>query len=308
MQYEKEQRLRLWLTTRSYAERTRDEITRIVKTFLIYCEEKHIDANRLRIAEAEGYREHRALEKKRSVTTVNKELSFLSTYYDYLIFTGSTLSNPFRAVEKMKHRVRLPRGIFTEEEIEILFENIEILSLKDIFFYTCIELLYTTGMRVSELESLERSQVNTVEGFLKLQDTKAKKERIVPLPEYTCDILNEFLLRNKQDKPFTHGKSRSLNRWLNDTLKRLCEKLELPKITCHGFRHTLATHMIKSGADIRQVQEYLGHKRLKTTEVYTRVFPDELLSVIEDNHPREKIYTTNTESEVKNEVNKADRL
>jgi site-specific recombinase XerD len=276
VQYEKEQRLRLWLTTRSYAERTRDEITRIVKTFLIYCEEKHIDANRLRIAEAEGYREHRALEKKRSVTTVNKELSFLSTYYDYLIFTGSTLSNPFRAVEKMKHRVRLPRGIFTEEEIEILFENIEILSLKDIFFYTCIELLYTTGMRVSELESLERSQVNTVEGFLKLQDTKAKKERIVPLPEYTCDILNEFLLRNKQDK--------------------------------HGFRHTLATHMIKSGADIRQVQEYLGHKRLKTTEVYTRVFPDELLSVIEDNHPREKIYTTNTESEVKNEVNKADRL
>lgn len=294
--------LKLWLESRGYAKRTVDEIIRIVKTFLAYCDEKNLDANRLGIAEAESYREYRALEKKRTVTTVNKELSFLSTYYDYLIFTGNTFSNPFRAVEKMKHRIRLPRGIFTEQEIETLFDNIEILSHKDIFFYACIELLYTTGMRVSELESLERKQINTAEGFLKLHDSKAKKERIVPLPEYTCNILKEFLTHNNTDKPFTHGKSRSLNRWLNDNLKRLCKKLELPLITCHGFRHTLATHMIRSGADIRQVQEYLGHRRLKTTEVYTRVFPDELLSVIEEHHPREKNY------EVQDEAYKTDCL
>ena len=93
---------------------------------------------------------------------------------------------------------------------------------------------------------------------------------------------------NKDKRVFSHGKMRTLNRWINDRLKRITKKLDLPKITCHSIRHTIATHLFLNGADIREVQEFLGHRRIKNTEVYTHIFPEDLKKVVEASHPREK--------------------
>lgn len=277
-----------YLTAQGYAERTREEICRTVTLFEHYCEEYHIDPARIRIAQAEGYREYRCVVKHCAVSTVNKELSFLCVYFDYRVVSGMSLSNPFRAVEKMTQAHRLPRGILSIEETETLFAKVPLTTRDDCVFYTCIELLYATGMRIGELESLTRSNIHLDEGYIAFTDTKAKKERVVPLPEYSLAVLILYLKYTTKDSLFLRGEKRSLNRWLNDYLKRLSTRCDLPQVSCHSFRHTLATHLLKAGADIRQVQEYLGHRRIKTTEVYTRIFPEELLSVIEAYHPREQ--------------------
>lgn len=281
-----------WLRIRGYAARTCDEIVRTVQTFAQYCDEHRIDPAGIRIAEADGYREYRTVGCHRAVSTVNTELSFLCIYYDYLVDSGRSLSNPFRAVEKMHGAYRLPKGILTVDETAALFAAIPLTTYDDLFFYTCIELLYATGMRIGELESLPRTAIQCDEGYLVFSDPKAKQERIIPLPDYSLRVVKLYLSHTDNERPFVRGKPRSLNRWINDRLKRLCAHNTLPHITCHSLRHTLATHLLQSGADIRQVQEYLGHRRVKNTEVYTRIFPEELLSVLESNHPREKEHAT----------------
>jgi site-specific recombinase XerD len=280
--------LSCWLNARGYAKRTQDEIERTVQTYRAWCTEEEISPAHIRVTDAESYREYRSLQKQCAASTVNKELSYLCIYYDYLQSSGLSYANPFRAVEKMHEASRLPKGILTVEETEKLFASIELKTVDDLFFYTCIEMLYATGMRIGELESLSRQSIRLDEAYLAFPDPKAKRERAVPLPEYTLLVLKLYLSHTTQEHPFRRGQHRTLNRFLNDRLKRLCTTHNLPALRCHGLRHTLATHLLKSGADIRQVQEYLGHRRVKNTEVYTRVFPEELLSVLEQNHPREK--------------------
>ena len=288
-----------WLDAKGYKPRGVDELKRSAKKYFEYVEQSGIDYTRPTIREAETFRENLRLKTTAegrcyNTSTVNNTITHLRILYKYLMSAGKVLRNPFFDVERMKESKNLPKNILNIEEMKKLLESIEVKDRDDFKFKVIIELLYATGARISEIENLTRENIDLDEGYITIQDNKERRERICPLTEHSGRLLSLYLRENRTDtllpcrtEVFAHGAKRTLNRWVNDRLKRITIELELPLITCHSIRHTIATHLLKKGADIREVQEFLGHSRIKNTEVYTRIFPDDLRDLLERTHPRE---------------------
>lgn len=178
----------------------------------------------------------------------------------------------------------------TEKEITDLLDLTE-LSTRD---RAMIELLYSSGLRIEELVSLNVSAVNFISGTVKVKG-KGYKERIVPVTEPCLDIINNYLnTRNTQDAPASEtplfvnkfnarlsqrGARKALHGWF-------IKAGILKKVSPHTLRHSFATHILDRGADLRSVQEMLGHKNLSTTQVYTHVTIESLKNVYKKAHPR----------------------
>ncbi|HOU57346.1 MAG TPA: tyrosine-type recombinase/integrase [Spirochaetota bacterium] len=288
-----------WLTLKGYKPRGIEEELRTARRFLAYAEEHGIALEAVNVKAAESFREElrRSQDEKGTPryapATINVRIAHLRKFFRFLVETGTAAQNPFNGIERMREPVRLPRNILTVEETRKLLEGITLNDASDVKFKVIVELLYATGARAGEIERLTRGDIDLAGGYILIRDDKERQDRRCPLTETARELLSLYLTHNvvpPAGKVFAHGETRTLNTWLNNRLKRLTEKRELPRITCHGLRHTVATHLIKEGADIREVQEYLGHRRIKNTEVYTRLFPDDLKEAIERSHPRERRY------------------
>jgi integrase/recombinase XerD len=287
---------RNYLKLKDYKPRGIEEYLRSINKYINYSEENRINIYTLSIKDAEGYREYLRLMTKEDGSslynpkTINKEISFLRLFYTFLISKGRAFRNPFNDIEKMKESHNLPKNILTIEQTEKLLNGIQVEDKNDFEFKVLIELLYSTGARISEIEELTRDRINLKTGYIKIEDDKERQDRKAVLTEYSLELLRLYVryFYSNGKRLFQHGKSRTLNRWINDRLKSLTKRLKLPKVTCHGIRHTIASQMFKKGADIREVSEFLGHRRLKNTEIYTHIFPDDLKDIVEKNHPRER--------------------
>lgn len=286
-----------WLTLKGYKPRGIEEKERAVKQYLEYAGTHSIAIERAGLHEAEAFREYlRLLINEKGVTrynpkTINGKITYLRLFYHYLTAIDRAYRNPFLDIDKMKESETVPKNILSIDEMETLLNNILVDSPEDFTFKVVIELLYASGARISELENLKRDDVYPDAGYIIIRDDKARQERNAPLTEYSASLLCLYVKQvstREHTYIFQHGKKRSLNRWVNSRLKRLTKELELPPLSCHGIRHTIATHLLKKGADLREVQEILGHKRIRNTEVYTRIFPEDLKEVIEKTHPREQ--------------------
>lgn len=286
-----------YLQLKGYKERSIEEEVRCAKKYLEYAEKNEINIYTIGIREAENYREYlRLLTKddgssRYTPKTINKIISFLRKFYSFLIAKRLSFRNPFNDIEKMKESFSLPKNILTIDQMQKLLNGIEINTKNDFEFKVIIELLYSTGARISEVESLTKDNVNLGSGFIKICDDKERQDRKAVLTEYSHELLRIYIKHfyNAESKRlFIHGTKRSLNKWVNDRLETLTKRLKLPKITCHGIRHTIASQLFKNGADIREVNEFLGHRRIKNTEIYTHIFPEDLKDIVDKNHPREK--------------------
>jgi len=262
------------------------------RDFLIFSEESRIDYTRVSIKDSEGYREYLSLltgkdgSSRYRPATINVTLANLKTFYSFLVSAGLADKNPFASTWRLKEPMSIPKNIPCVKEMGKLLSGID--EKEELFFKVVLELLYSTGMRISEVENLTLGDINLEGGFITITDDKNRQDRTAPLCEYTNSILTYFLKNGSKEKPFLKGQKRTLNRWINDRLKKKTEELGLPFITCHSIRHTIATHLLHSGAGLREVQEFLGHKKIKNTEVYTRVLTEDLKKVVEANHPRER--------------------
>ena len=161
-----------------------------------------------------------------------------------------------------------------------------------------IEVLYGCGLRVSELIDLKISNINFKENYLKV-DGKGDKTRFVPLAAYTAKLLKEYISHvrsgykiNKkcEDILFLNSRGSAMSRVIVFIIiKELTEKAGInKKISPHTFRHSFATHLLQNGADLRYIQEMLGHSSITTTEIYTHLKNEELRDVILNYHPRNK--------------------
>ena len=164
--------------------------------------------------------------------------------------------------------------------------------------YCIIEVLYGCGLRVSELIDLKISNINFKEKFLKVEG-KGDKVRFVPLADYTAELLKDYIQNvrsnykiNKkcEDFLFLNSRGSSMSRVIVFIIiKELTEKAGInKKISPHTFRHSFATHLLQNGADLRYIQEMLGHSSITTTEIYTHLKTDELRDMILNYHPRNK--------------------
>jgi tyrosine recombinase XerC len=227
-------------------------------------------------------------------STVVRRLSSLRSFYKYLCRHSYLDTDPTSALSSPKIQKRLPE--FLEiSEVELLLsapDRNDIIGLRD---QAILELLYTTGMRVSELLSLNLPDIDMVNAIVKVRG-KGKKERIIPIGGPAMSALNEYIKRRSEladDKSLQaiflseRGNRIPDSKSIGRRITKYAQSVGIKKkITPHTLRHTFATHLLNAGADLRSVQELLGHTNLSTTQIYTHVTADRLKKVYEKTHPR----------------------
>ncbi len=236
-----------------------------------------------------------------SLETQYARLVPLKTFFRWLVKRGYFLYDPTTQLELPKRKKNLPRGIMTRKEISQLLcqpDADTILGLRD---KAMLELLYSTGIRNSELRSLTIYDVDTAHGELRINQGKGRKDRIIPLGEIAAKYLETYLqvsrpLLEEQQKEknqnllFISKNGRKLTLanllWL---IEKYVQQAKITKhITAHSFRHTCATHMLRGKSNLRYIQELLGHSSIATTQIYTRVEVSDLKREHKRCHPREK--------------------
>lgn len=237
------------------------------------------------------------LNNKYKTRTVCRKLSSLRSFYKYMLMEDFVKANVFTEVKSPKINKLLPKHLYFEE-LNILFESIDTRSAVGKRNYALLEMLYGTGIRVSELCGLKLMDVDFYNNTIIVMG-KGSKERYIPIHENIkitlLDYLEfgrvELLQRNKIDVPSEiflnfHGgplTARGVRVILNDITSKAASDM---KISPHMLRHTFATHLLDNGADLRSVQELLGHVNLSTTQIYTHVSKEKLKEGYQKFHPR----------------------
>lgn len=222
-------------------------------------------------------------------------ISGLRSFFSYLVFEGYRKSNPTDLLETPKIGLKLPDTL-SESEINSLIAAVDLSHPQGERNRTILETLYSCGLRVSEIITLKISDLFFEEGFIRVLG-KGNKERFVPIHSRAQQLIDLYIKtdRNKiepqkgfEDTIFLNRRGKGLTRqMIFIILKNLAEKIGLhKKISPHTFRHSFATHLLKNGADLRAIQQMLGHESITTTEVYVHLDRSFLKDVLETYHPR----------------------
>ncbi|MCL4119170.1 UNVERIFIED_CONTAM: hypothetical protein GTU68_051069 [Idotea baltica] len=224
-------------------------------------------------------------------------ISGLKSFFSYMVFEDYRKDNPMDLIESPKIGRKLPDTL-SEEEINELIDNIDLSKPEGERNRAMLETLYGCGLRVSELISLRLSDLYFEEDFIKVTG-KGDKQRFVPISKinkkYITIYRNEVRVHQKvqrefEDILFLNRRGKQLTRAMVFTIiKQLAEKIGLKKsISPHTFRHSFATHLLQNGADLRAIQQMLGHESITTTEVYMHIDKTHLEDVLYNFHPRTK--------------------
>lgn len=227
--------------------------------------------------------------------TQARMLSGVKAFYKFLILEDYLTEDPSYLIEAPKLGRKLPDTL-SFHEIENLLDAVDLSTPEGGRNRAIIEVLYASGLRVSELVNLKISNLSLDQGYMKVVG-KGDKERFVPIGTDAIKYLNIYLTEIRIHIPikpghenyaFLNRNGRQLTRVMIFTIiKRLAESIGLNKtISPHTFRHSFATHLVEGGADLRAVQEMLGHESITTTEIYTHLDRDYLKQIIHDFHPR----------------------
>lgn len=226
-----------------------------------------------------------------------RNMSSIKSFFGFMIYSNRIQDNPTSLIELPKIGKKLP-VVLTVEEIDRLIEQIDLSSNEGHRNKAIIETLYGCGIRVSELTTLRLTDLYFDEGFIRVRG-KGKKERLIPIGSVAIKAINLYIeqYRNhlKIDKAtvntlFLNRRGRQLTRVMIFTIiKTLAEAAGIHKIISpHTLRHSFATHLVERGADLRAVQEMLGHESILTTEIYTHLDRTFLRETIIEHHPRGK--------------------
>jgi integrase/recombinase XerD len=230
-----------------------------------------------------------------SPRTQARTISGIKSFFKYLLIEGRISSDPTALLESPKIGRKLP-DILSMEEIDRLIDAVDLEKPEGQRNKAMLETLYSCGLRVSELVNLKMTNLFFDQGFIKIEG-KAEKERLVPVSKRAMEEINKYvkgyrknlkIQKGSENILFLNRRGQSLSRVMVFTIiKNLAEKINLnKKISPHTFRHSFATHLINGGADLRAVQEMLGHESILTTEIYTHLDRDYRKSTIHQYHPR----------------------
>jgi tyrosine recombinase XerC len=233
------------------------------------------------------------ISKKYDKSTRSRKLSSLRAFYKFIVREGYVKANPVTGISGPKLDKKLPSFLDKSQVIRLL-ESPEYDKPGGSRDRAILELLYSSGIRVSELTGLDNSDVDFIGESVKVRG-KGKKERLVPMGRPCALALRKYLEEKKKDGKNTDNKAvftnKSGKRLTTRTVQRIMQKYmkksALPgHISPHSLRHTFATHMLDAGADLRSVQELLGHESISTTQIYTHITPERLKEVYDKAHPR----------------------
>jgi integrase/recombinase XerD len=214
-------------------------------------------------------------------STVARKVAAIKSFFHYLVDKGELGDDPTATLDSPKVRKRLPRAISAEDLEQLLEEPAREQTPKALRDRALLEVLYATGLRVTELVSLDVDDVNLASATLRIVRPKDKSERIVPIHERAIEPLQDYLERGrmqllrdpKETALFLNHRGRRLTRqglWL--IVKHYVREVGITEeITPHTLRHTFAAHLVEKKADLEYVQELLGHANISTTQVYTQL-------------------------------------
>ena len=236
-----------------------------------------------------------ALAKEVNPRSQSRIISGLRGFFNFLVFEDYRKQNPLDLIESPKIGRKLPDTLSTEE-IDKLIDAIDLSKPEGERNRAILETLYGCGLRVSEVTDLRLSDLFFEEGFIKVTG-KGNKQRFVPIAEETQKYIELYrthirshvdIQKGHEDTLFLNRRGKKLTRAMIFTIiKRLCEAAGLnKKVSPHTFRHSFASHLLENGADLRAIQQMLGHESITTTEIYVHLDRSHLRKVMEQFHPR----------------------
>ncbi len=234
------------------------------------------------------------LQKKgRATSTISRNLASIRSFYQYLHKNTLIDNDPTSELESPKVEKKLPQ-ILSTQEVELLLDQPKCLDLKGIRDKAMLELLYATGIRVSELISLNVEDINLELGFIKCY--KGSRERSIPIGSISVSAVHEYLSKsrnfliqdNKEEALFVNVNGKRLTRqgfW--KIIKHYKNQANINKdITPHTLRHSFAAHLLENGADLRSIQEMLGHSDISSTQIYAQLAKNKIKEIYKKTHPR----------------------
>lgn len=236
----------------------------------------------------------KTLNSEYKAKSINRKKVSIRNFHKFLNFKYD-IKDPSINVSVTKGEKRLPIYA-TKQEIDKLMSIFNDEIPEDLFNHTILETIYGLGLRVSECCNLKTSQVNIDDGFVKIIG-KGNKERVIPIPSSTLNIMKVYFmnvrplwLKKSSNNFFINNKGRSIySKYVEVMLKNSIIKADISKkLTPHKLRHSYATHLLEGGADLRVIQELLGHSDISTTEIYTHVESERLKNTYLQAHPLAK--------------------
>ncbi len=254
----------------------------------------HDDFTTAQRADANDFLSDLRRDQHRSSATVARKLTTLRQMHRFLVREGLTETDPTANIAPPKPTERLPE-VLTVEECRSLLEVPDRTAPLGLRNAAMLWLMYACGLRVSELVNLSIHDLNFEEGILRVTG-KGGKQRLVPVAPAVLDLVQTYLTTARQeqvkdsreDALFLSVRGQAMSRvrfW--SIFKEAARTANLPKdVSPHTLRHSFATHLLAGGADLRVIQEMLGHSSLSTTEIYTHLAPEDLRATYEQTHPR----------------------
>ena len=229
----------------------------------------------------------------KSPATVTRSAASIRSFYQFMAQSGRVKNDPAKAVSGRKVQRKYPE-VLTDREVELFLEQPKCVDEKGFRDHAMLELLYATGIRVSELIGLNVEDVNLTVGFIRCAGNG--KERVIPLYAAAVKALREYMtiirpriLEDEAERALfvNMNGSRMTRQGFWKIIKHYQEKAEITKdITPHMLRHSFAVHLLENGADLRSIQEMLGHADISSTQIYTHVAQKQLKDVYQKAHPR----------------------
>lgn len=237
--------------------------------------------------------------KNLNLRTIFTRLNTVKKYFQYLNQRKYILIDPTRNLSLPKPENHLPKNILQEQEIKLLLDKPNLKTSLGLRDKAILELLYSTGIRRQELINLNFYDIDGQNRIIRINQGKNQKDRVLPLGKIASIYLDKYLhtvrtrcIRNKTEQALfiTQEENRLKPQTLNYTVKKYLKTIYPDrKISPHTLRHTCATHMLRGGANLRIIQQMLGHSSLTSTQVYTKISPIDLKEAHKKHHPRGKI-------------------
>lgn len=291
MEYLKEYEVYL-ITEKKASLNTLSSYLRDVGQYFRWAEDEGVAAVDAEQEDIERYVKHLA-GKGKSVATVTRSLASLKSFYTFLMGAGAMSVNPAKGITPAKVERKLPR-ILTSKEVDIFLEQPQPTDAKGCRDKAMLELLYATGIRVSELIGLNVEHLNLTAGFVRC--VGRGKERVIPLYPAAVRVLAEYVNRVRPQMLEHRGENalflnmngeRMSRQGFWKIIKHYQDRAGIQKeITPHTLRHSFAAHLLENGADLRSIQEMLGHADISSTQIYIQLVNQKLKDVYNKAHPR----------------------
>ena len=285
--------------SRSGSKATVDAYARDIRRFMDFMKEHDIenfdDVDKLAMMDyIEALQSGKLTQRKLSSASYSRNLSSLRSFYKFLNRFYQVEENPLTAIKNPKGSKHLPEFL-TIDQVMNLFDSFDISDPVQLRDRCMIELIYACGLRVSECAGLQVSRINLQNGFLVVLG-KGNKERLIPFYPRCGQLIERYLkvrrewMKQNHDTLFVNQKGKPIStRTIQNVIAESGIRANLPiSLHPHMLRHSFATHMLDNGADLRSVQELLGHENLSTTQIYTHVSLERLKKAADEAHPHSK--------------------